>query len=56
MADSHRFTEAFLRRVESIEIDDKLLQELCDLTPDQRSELATIFIERKTSRANGNGG
>ena len=55
MADGHQFSEDFLRRVESSEVDDKLLEELLDLTTEQRSELATLLIERKVRRAAKNG-
>jgi hypothetical protein len=55
MADRHHFSEDFLRRCESNAIDDNLVQELLDLTPEQRSELAQLLIARKVRRAGKNG-
>ena len=55
MADGHHFSEAFLRRCESGEGYNNLLQELLDLSSTQRSELAEVLIERKIRRAGKDG-
>ena len=56
MADRHHFSEEFLRRCESNAVDSNLLQELLNLTSEQRSELAEVLIERKKQRAGKDGG
>ena len=56
MADGHKFSEEFLLRCESRgAIDDGFLQQLRDLTTEQRSDLARVLIERKVRRAGKNG-
>lgn len=55
MADGHQFSEEFLRRCESSVVDRDLLQELFDLSTEQRSELAKVLIDRKARRSARNG-
>jgi len=56
MSDSNKFSEEFLRRCESSEVDDDFLKELVALNTEERSELARILLERKIRRGRKNGG
>ena len=55
MADEHQFNQEFLKRVESVEVDDDLLKELLALTAEQRSVLAELLVRRKFRHSAKNG-
>jgi hypothetical protein len=47
--DNHA-AEEFVRNMDSGNVDDSLLEELKKLTPDQRSEIAEVLLEREIKR------
>lgn len=54
MPDGHDFSEEFLKSLEARDFDVHILEQLANLTPDQRSELAAVLMQRKVRRAKQN--
>ena len=54
MADNDEFSEEFLKGLEARDFDLNLLEQLANLTSDQRIELAEVLMQRKLWRSKQN--